>query len=104
MEYRRSKRSSARVSGLEFAVSHRFAAKTPEGRSAQLANLKTRTPTHGTQSTVLLQPLIEQAEQWARAQWPFLTDARLHLVALLAAKVERVRLWAAGNDITRPGR
>lgn len=80
--------------------SHPYAAKTDEGRAAQLANLTgSRPPSHGLRSRVVMAPLREQAEEWARVRWPNLDDTRRHLVASLAARVERVRIWSDSNDI-----
>lgn len=79
---------------------HPYAAKTDEGRAAQLANLNgSRPPSHGLRSRVVMAPLREQAEEWALKRWPQLDDTRRHLVASLAARVERVRIWSDSNDI-----
>lgn len=79
---------------------HKFAAKSEQGRQAQLANLTgSRPPSHGLRSRVVMAPLREQAEQWALERWPQLDDTRRHLVASLAARVERVRIWSDDNDI-----
>jgi len=44
-------------------------------------------------------PLRAEAERWATVRWPWLDAARRHLVADLAARVERVRAWSEENDI-----
>jgi hypothetical protein len=74
----------------------------PVKRQRQLANLRPRSDarlTHGAHSQVVLAPLRAEAEAWARRRWPWLDDTRVHVVAGIAAKVERIGQWEDENDV-----
>ena len=83
--------------------------KEPDRREAQLANLKrgqgspagadARRLVTGTQSEVLLAPLRAEAECWVRRRWPWLDDARVHLVFDAAARIRRVEIWCDAHDV-----
>jgi len=72
----------------------------PVKRKHQLANLQRGAATkHGTNSATVMAPLRAEAELWASSRWPWLDSVRLVLVADLAARVNRVRIWSDEHDI-----
>jgi hypothetical protein len=89
----------------------------PERRAKQLGNLRNfpaapagnrRAATHGLSDAVnrglmtsVMAPLYRDAEAWAEDRWPWLDETRRKLVAFLAAKVDRVKVWTVdeGSDI-----
>jgi len=79
----------------------------PQKRERQLANLRRghvpsesegRSP-KSRPAPVALGPLTVEARAWAADRWPWLDDTRLALIAVLAARVRRVELWAQRNDV-----
>ena len=81
----------------------------PGARARSLANLRpappvpelgnTRRMVHGLRSPRVMAPYQAAAEAWALARWPNVDETRRHMVADLAADIERVREWKVDEDI-----
>lgn len=97
------------VSGRRVNQLVNAALKRRRAESVRVENLKrgdqpapignTYTLKHGLGSSRTMAPYQALAEEWAAQRWPNLDQTRRHLVADLAADVERVRDWKQNADI-----